>query len=281
MSTVQEMHSVSRSLKNAGKKIGFVPTMGFLHKGHISLIKKSKELCDVTIVSVFVNPTQFGPSEDFEKYPRDIESDNKLLFEQKVDYLFIPSTEEIYPSGFQTFVYVNEITKKLEGKFRPEHFKGVTTVVSILFNCVNPDYAFFGQKDAQQSSVIKQMVGDLKFNVEIIICPIVREEDGLAMSSRNVYLSPEERIKALTIYKSLQFAKKIIAENESDPEKIINKMKTIFDKKKSIKLDYIEIVNALSFSEADLLKKGIDYYILVAARIGNTRLIDNELLRVI
>ena len=275
------MHSVSRSLKNAGKKIGFVPTMGFLHKGHISLIKKSKELCDVTIVSVFVNPTQFGPSEDFEKYPRDIESDNKLLFEQKVDYLFIPSTEEIYPSGFQTFVYVNEITKKLEGKFRPEHFKGVTTVVSILFNCVNPDYAFFGQKDAQQSSVIKQMVGDLKFNVEIIICPIVREEDGLAMSSRNVYLSPEERIKALTIYKSLQFAKKIIAENESDPEKIINKMKTIFNKEKSIKLDYIEIVNAINFSEADLLKKGIDYYILVAARIGNTRLIDNELLRVI
>ncbi len=273
------MHSVSRSLKRSGNKIGLVPTMGYLHEGHLSLIKKSKELCDVTIVSIFVNPTQFGPSEDFKKYPRDSEHDNKLLKDHNVDYLFIPSADEIYPYDFQTYVEVNEISKKFEGEFRPEHFKGVTTIVSILFNCVNPDYAFFGQKDAQQAAIIKQMVSDLKYDIEIVVCPIVREVDGLAMSSRNVYLSPEERTKALTIHKAILYARKMIEGKETNPQTVIDNMRVIFSQEKSIKLDYIAIVNEYGFREVDLLDEGNEYYILVAARVGNTRLIDNELVR--
>jgi pantoate--beta-alanine ligase len=274
------MHSVSRDLKKSGKKIGFVPTMGYLHKGHISLIKKSKELCDVTLVSIFVNPTQFGPSEDFEKYPRDIEHDNKLLEENDVDYLFIPSGDEIYPYDFQTYVEVVEISKKFEGEIRPNHFKGVTSVVSILFNCVQPDLAFFGQKDVQQAAVLKQMVKDLKYNIDLVICPVVREPDGLAMSSRNVYLSPEERKQALAIYRSLMYARKLVEGRETDPQKIIGNMRIILSKEKDIKVDYIAIVNSYGFREVNLfLEEGNEYYILVAARLGNTRLIDNELVR--
>ena len=273
------MHSVSRQISCSGKKIGLVPTMGYLHEGHLSLIKKSKELCDITVVSIFVNPTQFAPTEDFEKYPRDIEHDNKLLKEYNVDYVFIPSLEEIYPSGYQSYVYVNEISKKFEGEFRPAHFKGVTTVVSILFNCVNPDLAFFGQKDAQHAAVIKQMVSDLKYDIEIVVCPIVRERDGLAMSSRNVYLSPEERTKALTLHKAILYARKLIEGKEMDPQKVIGNMKVIIGEEKSIKLDYVGIVNTYGFREADLIEEGNEYYILVAARVGNTRLIDNELVR--
>ncbi|OGU72591.1 MAG: pantoate--beta-alanine ligase [Ignavibacteria bacterium RBG_16_34_14] len=279
ISTVKEMHSVSHSLKRMGKKIGLVPTMGYLHEGHLSLIKKSLELCDVTVASIFVNPSQFGPSEDYEKYPRDIERDNKLLKEQNVDYLFTPSADEIYPSGYQTYVEVNEISKKFEGEFRPNHFKGVTTIVSILFNCIQPDYAFFGQKDAQQAAVIKQMVNDLKYDIDIRVCPIIREYDGLAMSSRNVYLSPEERTKALFIHKALLYARKLIEGKETSPQTVVDNMRVIFNEEKSIKLDYIGIVNAYGFREVDLLEDGNEYYILVAARVGNTRLIDNELMR--
>jgi pantoate--beta-alanine ligase len=274
------MHSISRELKKSGKRIGFIPTMGYLHKGHISLIKKSKELCDVTLVSIFVNPTQFGPSEDFEKYPRDIEHDNKLLEENDVDYLFIPFGDEIYPYDFQTYVEVVEISKKFEGEIRPNHFKGVTSVVSILFNCVQPDLAFFGQKDVQQAAVLKQMVKDLKYNIDVVICPVVREPDGLAMSSRNVYLSPEERKQALAIYRSLMYARKLVEGRETDPQKIIGNMRIILSKEKDIKVDYIAIVNSYGFSEVNLfLEEGNEYYILVAARLGNTRLIDNELVR--
>lgn len=274
------MHSVSRKIKSPGKKIGLVPTMGYLHEGHLSLIKKSKELCDITIVSIFVNPTQFGPSEDYEKYPRDIEHDNRLLEEEyEVDYVFNPSADEIYNSGYQSYVYVNEISKKFEGEFRPTHFKGVTTVVSILFNCVNPNLAFFGQKDAQQAAVIKQMIQDLKYDIEIVVCPIVREEDGLAMSSRNVYLSTEERPKALTLHKALLYARKLIEGKEMDPQKVTGNMKIIIGEEKTIKLDYVGIVNTNGFREVDLIEQGNEYYILVAARIGNTRLIDNELVK--
>jgi pantoate--beta-alanine ligase len=184
--------------------------MGYLHEGHLSLIRESKKTCDVTIVSIFVNPTQFGPSEDFNSYPRNIEKDNKLLEKEEVDYLFLPSAEEIYPKNFQTYVNVEYITKKLEGEFRPTHFRGVSTVVLILLNCVQPDYAYFGQKDAQQLAMIKQMVKDLKLDVKIVGCPIVREKDGLAMSSRNVYLSSVEREDALVLYRSLELEKKII-----------------------------------------------------------------------
>jgi len=254
--------------------------MGSLHEGHLSLIKKSKDTSDVTIVSIFVNPTQFGPLEDFEKYPRDIERDNKLLKDLNVDYIFHPSAGEIYQESFQTYVSVNELSKKFEGEFRPEHFKGVTTIVSVLFNCVKPDYAFFGQKDAQQAAVIKQMVKDLKYDIEIVVCPIVRETDGLAMSSRNVYLSPEERTKALTIHNALLYARKLIEGKEMNPQTVIDNMRVIFSREKFIKLDYIGIVNAYGFREVDLIEEGNEYYILVAAKIGNTRLIDNELVTV-
>jgi pantoate--beta-alanine ligase len=273
------MQDVSSSLKSAGKTIGFVPTMGFLHEGHLSLVKRSKELCDVTIVSIFVNPTQFSPSEDLALYPRDIDKDNKLLLEQKVDYLFYPNADEIYPDNFQTFVAVDHITKKLEGEFRPAHFKGVTTVVNILFNCVMPDHSFFGQKDAQQAAVIKQMVNDLKIPVNIIVCPIVRETDGLAMSSRNVYLSVDERKDALALYNAIQKAKKMIDEGERRGSLIISEMMTIIEKVKSSNLDYIKIVEKESFETVDELKSRNEYYILVACKIGNTRLIDNELIK--
>jgi len=274
------MQDISSSLKSTGKTIGFIPTMGFLHEGHLSLVKRSKKLCDVTIVSIFVNPTQFSPSEDLALYPRDIDKDNKLLLEQKVDYLFYPDANEIYPENFQTFVAVNQLTKRLEGEFRPTHFKGVTTVVNILFNCVMPHHAFFGQKDAQQAAVIKQMVNDLKMPVKIIVCPIVRETDGLAMSSRNVYLSEDERKDALTLYKALQKAKKMIDEGERRVSLIISEMISIITKVKSFKLDYIKIVESKSFESGEELKNGNVYYILIACTIGKTRLIDNELIKV-
>jgi len=274
------MQDISSSLKSAGKTIGFIPTMGFLHEGHRSLVKRSKELCDATIVSIFVNPTQFSPSEDLTKYPRDIEKDNKLLLEQKVDYLFHPDADEIYPENFQTFVTVNHITKKLEGESRPTHFKGVTTVVNILINCVMPDHTFFGQKDAQQAAVIKQMVNDLRIPVNIVVCPIVRETDGLAMSSRNIYLSKDERKDALALYKALRNAKKMIDEGERRVSLIISEMMIIIEKVKSSKLEYIKIVEIKSFETEEELKSSNEYYILVACKIGNTRLIDNELIKV-
>ena len=276
----KELQRISKKLSADGKTIGFVPTMGFLHRGHLSLVKASSKNCDITIVSIFVNPTQFAPDEDLESYPRDLERDKSLLEEENVDYLFYPSAHDIYPSGFQTFVNVANITKQLEGEFRPTHFMGVTTIVNILFNSALPDFAFFGQKDAQQAAVIKQMVKDLKMPVEIIVCPIVREPDGLAMSSRNVYLTPRERKDALVLYKSLQLAKKLIENGEKQSSEIIKKMLNLYNQIDSAALDYIKIVDAESFKIADDLKKGMDYYILIACKIGKTRLIDNELIHI-
>ncbi len=254
--------------------------MGFLHEGHLSLIRESKKTCDATIVSIFVNPTQFGPSEDFNNYPRDVDRDNKLLEDEAVDYLFLPSTEEIYPKNFQTYVNVEYVSKKLEGEFRPTHFRGVCTIVLILFNCVQADYAFFGQKDAQQLAVINQMVKDLKLDVKIIGCPIVREKDGLAMSSRNVYLSLTERKEALVLYHSLELAKKIISSGGRNVSLILSDMTELFSKTPSANLDYIKIVQADTFEIVDELKSGGEYYILVACKIGKTRLIDNTKLRI-
>jgi pantoate--beta-alanine ligase len=249
--------------------------MGFLHEGHLSLIRESKKTCDVTIVSIFVNPTQFGPSEDFKSYPRDVERDNKLLESEQVNYLFLPSTEEIYPKDFQTYVNVEFVTKKLEGEFRPTHFRGVSTVVLILLNCTQPDYAFFGQKDAQQLAVIKQMVKDLKMDVKIVGCPIIREADGLAMSSRNVYLSPSERKEALVLHRSLELAKKNISAGERRVNIILADMNELLTKIPSANLDYIKIVETDTFEIVDELKTGKEYLILIACKIGKTRLIDN------
>lgn len=249
--------------------------MGYLHEGHLSLVRESKKNCNITVVSIFVNPTQFAPSEDFQSYPRDLEKDKSLLEKENADYLFLPDGKEIYPQNFQTYVNVEQITQKLEGDFRPTHFKGVTTVVLILFNVVQPDLAFFGQKDAQQVAVIKQMTRDLKLNLEIIECPIIRESDGLALSSRNVNLSETERTDALVLYNSLELARSMIDSGERRANYILSDMRELISKVSSAKLDYTKIVEAESFEIAEQLIEGKKYYILIACKIGKTRLIDN------
>ena len=254
--------------------------MGYLHEGHLSLVRKSKKTCDKTIVSIFVNPTQFAPSEDFENYPRNLDKDKKLLENEKVDYLFLPESIEVYPQNFQTYVNVEHITQILEGEFRPIHFRGVATIVLILFNSVQPDYSFFGQKDAQQVAVIKQMVKDLKINVEIIDCPIVRESNGLALSSRNVYLSPTERKDSLVLYRSLELAKKIISSGEKRVNIILADLNELISNVPSAILDYLRIVAVDSFELVDELIAGKEYYVLIACKIGKTRLIDNVKIKV-
>lgn len=278
--TIDEIRSIVKSVKSSGKTIGLVPTMGYLHNGHLSLVKQSKLKNDVTIVSIFVNPTQFGPTEDLQKYPRDIERDTQMLDNEGVDYIFLPDAKEIYPDDFETYVEVTRISKKQEGEFRPTHFKGVTTIVSILFNCICPDNAYFGRKDAQQGTIIKKMVKDLKMNINIELMPIIRESDGLALSSRNIYLSTEEREKALLLSKSLNDAKNMIENGELSVNAIIKKVNNIFLKESTVHLNYIRIVESSGFNEIEELQKGKEYYILIAAKIGNTRLIDNILLTV-
>lgn len=253
--------------------------MGYLHDGHISLIRKSKKKADITVVSIFVNPTQFAPNEDYNKYPRDIKKDKGLLRREQVDILFCPNASEIYGADFQTYTSVENITKILEGEFRPTHFKGVTTIVSILFNCVKPDFVYFGQKDAQQAEVIRRMVNDLKFDLKVEVCPIVREKDGLALSSRNIYLSEKERQDALVLNKSLKLGEKMIKEGEASTEKILNEMRKLIGSVDSSELDYVSIVDKKSFSIASFIEKGKKYYILVACKIGKTRLIDNLLIK--
>jgi len=277
ITSVNEMHAFSKHASKEGKLIGFVPTMGFLHDGHISLVKKSNDICDITVVSIFVNPTQFGPTEDLAKYPRDFERDKKLLEDNNCDVIFYPSADEVYPASFQTTVEVTKITRILEGAYRPTHFKGVTTVVSILLNAVKPDYAFFGQKDAQQAAVIKRMVKDLKMDINICVEPIVREADGLAMSSRNVYLSKEDRENALVLYKTLSIGKELIESGEKNSEIIIESMSANVAKTASAKLDYISIVKEENFEAIYKLEMGSVYIVLIACRIGATRLIDNIL----
>jgi len=273
-----QMREYSLNLKTENKTIGFVPTMGYLHEGHLSLVDAASKNCDAVVVSIFVNPTQFGKNEDFSKYPRNFEQDIELLSQKKVDAVFFPSAQEIYPKNYQTYVEVEEITKKQEGEFRPEHFKGVTTIVSILFNCVKPDVAVFGRKDAQQAAVIKRMTDDLQFGIKVIVAPIIREIDGLAMSSRNVYLSDKERKDALVLRKSLDSAVKMIESGERNTKKIISGMKGLYGEVDSAELQYIRIVEEKSFQEIEILDKGNSYYILIACKIGATRLIDNELI---
>lgn len=273
------MQQVSNMLHRNGKTIGFAPTMGYLHQGHISLISLSKKNSDRTIVSVFVNPTQFAPNEDFKKYPRNLQRDKNLLEELNVDYLFIPSANEIYPDDFHTYVNMDQVTQILEGKFRPTHFRGVTTIVTILFNIINPDYAFFGQKDAQQVFIIKKMAEDLKFRTKIVVSPIVREKDGLALSSRNVFLSEKERNDAFMLYHSLTHARKLISNNKTKTAEIVSGMKRIINRIQSSNLDYISFVDASSFSPVKELIKGKKYFVLLACSIGKTRLIDNILVK--
>ncbi len=276
---MKKMQELSKALHREGKTIGLVPTMGFLHEGHLSLISRSKKITDITIVSVFVNPTQFGPEEDFNRYPRDLKRDKKLLEEAGVDYVFIPDADEIYQEGFQSYVNVADTTRILEGEFRPGHFMGVTTIVAILFNVVNPDSAVFGQKDAQQAFVIEQMVKDLKFGIKIVVIPIVREKDGLALSSRNIYLSAREREDALVINHSLMYARKVIAGGKKNVKEILSGMKKIVNRAESSEPEYAAIVDALTFRPVNKLEHGKKYYVLIACRIGKTRLIDNILVK--
>lgn len=270
---INDLKAVIRSKKREGKTIGFVPTMGYLHEGHISLANVSVSENDFTIMSIFVNPTQFGPREDFAKYPRSMEKDTVMAEKAGVDVIFAPSAAEIYPNGYKTYVNVEEITDTLCGESRPGHFKGVATVVAKLFNIVEPDKAYFGQKDAQQAAVIKRMVRDLNMNVEITTCPIIREKDGLAMSSRNTYLSQGERRAAVILSRSLFEAEALIKSGERSSEKIISNMFGMIAAEKLADIDYIKIVDAQDLSDVSLIDKKV--LIALAVKFGNTRLIDN------
>jgi pantoate--beta-alanine ligase len=270
--TISETRAACRTAKNRGK-LGLVPTMGALHEGHLSLVRAAKEQCDVVAVSLFVNPTQFGPNEDLSKYPRTFERDRELLEKEGVDFLFAPTVAEMYPPGATTFVNVEGLSEKLDGKSRPGHFRGVTTVVSKLFHIVEPDLAFFGQKDAAQVAVIYKMVRDLDIPVEIVVCPVVRESDGLALSSRNVYLDAKQRKSALVLSRSLQRVREEFDRGERDAARLIAAGKQFFGQEPSVRLDYFEIVDPATLDPvAQITRPAL---VAVAAFVGATRLIDN------
>jgi pantoate--beta-alanine ligase len=271
--TIDEMRAFRSATRTGGKRLGLVPTMGALHEGHLSLVRTAHDKSDVVTVSIFVNPTQFGPNEDFAKYPRNLESDSALLEREHVDVIFAPSVEEMYPVGAVTWVTVEGMSDRLCGQSRPRHFRGVTTVVSKLFHIVEPDAAFFGQKDAAQVAVIRRMVCDLNMPVSIEVCPIIREPDGLALSSRNAYLSPGERKSALVLYRLLWRAKESFDRGEREPAKLIAAGKQEFAKEPAARLDYFEIVDPDSLESIAAISKRT--LIAVAAYVGNTRLIDN------
>ena len=276
LTTIEAMRSASRAAKTAGKRVGFVPTMGALHEGHLSLVRSAKARCDVVAASIFVNPTQFGPNEDFSKYPRAFERDRELFAKEGVELLFAPAVEEMYPAGAVTYVTVEGMSERLCGKSRPGHFRGVTTVVCKLFNIVEPDIAFFGQKDAAQVAIIRRMVRDLDIPVEIAVCPIVREADGLAMSSRNTYLDLQQRKAALVLYRSLQKVKREFESGESNAAKLAEQGRKLFAQEPSVRLDYLEIVAPDNLEALDNIESSA--LVAVAAFLGATRLIDNFIL---
>jgi pantoate--beta-alanine ligase len=268
-----EMKALSQEWKRAGLTVGFVPTMGFLHEGHLSLVRASRGRVDSMVVSIFVNPAQFGPGEDFQKYPRDLERDAALLEKEGVDVIFHPSAEEMYPPGFKTFVEVRDLQDRLCGASRQGHFRGVATVVLKLFDIVGPDVAFFGWKDAQQVVILKKMVRDLNLDVEIVACPLIREPDGLAMSSRNTYLSTEERRAALVLSRSLAEAEGLIEAGERDASRVVGAIREMIGKEPLAKIDYVEAVGLEDLRPLDRLSGEV--LIALAVFIGSTRLIDN------
>ncbi len=270
------MRAASRAQRREGKLLGLVPTMGALHEGHLALVRAAKTRCDLVAVSIFVNPTQFGPSEDFAKYPRSLERDCELLEKENVDLIFAPPVEEMYPPGAVTFVAVEGLSEKLCGKSRPGHFRGVTTVVAKLFHIVEPDLAFFGQKDAAQLAIIRRMVRDLRMPVEIVAHPIVREPGGLAMSSRNTYLDPEQRKAALALHRSLECVATIYAQGERAPDTLMATGRRALSGQPGVRLDYFEIVDPETLEP--LHELGRPALVAVAAFVGTTRLIDNMLL---
>lgn len=280
MKLYKKINSIQKEiirLKREGKKIGFVPTMGYLHEGHLSLMRKARKENDIVVISIFVNPTQFGPREDYNRYPRDLNRDLKLAREVGVDIVFYPSVDEMYPSKYRTYVEVEELSDLLCGKSRPGHFRGVTTVCAKLFNIIQPDVAYFGQKDAQQAIIIKQMVRDLNFPFKIKVLPIVREKDGLAMSSRNVYLSPQERKDAVILYQSLKIAEQMVKQGIKDARKIKMKVKKMISEKKTARIDYVEIVDMEDLKPVTLINKPV--LLALAVWFGKARLIDNTILK--
>jgi pantoate--beta-alanine ligase len=272
------MREIIKELRAKGKSIGFVPTMGALHEGHLSLIKRAKDENDLTVVSIFVNPTQFCEGEDYEKYPRNVEADKEKLEKIGIDYLFLPDKNALYPGDYLTFVTVEKLSDKLCGKFRPGHFRGVATIVCKLFNIVMPTRAYFGQKDYQQSLIIRKMVEDLNFDIEIIVCPTIREQDGLAMSSRNLYLNEEERKSATVIYKALQEGEKLLKEGV-EPSEVNLKMLEILKKEPLIKqIQYAGVYDPLTLEE--ITEKQDKYLLAIAIKLGDTRLIDNIIVEI-
>jgi len=272
-----EMRAASRRTRRGGKRLGFVPTMGALHQGHLSLVQAAKAQSDVAAVSIFVNPTQFGPQEDFAKYPRTFERDCALLEKEGVEFVFAPSVDEMYPNGAVTYVIVERLSEKLCGRSRPGHFRGVTTVVSKLFHIVEPDWAFFGQKDAAQVAIIRRMVRDLDMPVEIVVCPIVRQPDGLAMSSRNTYLDPQQRKSALVLYRSLMRVEEVFRSGERNSAKLISAGKEVIAQEASARLDYLEVVDPDNLDFMPVISA--DALVAMAAFVGTTRLIDNVVLK--
>jgi pantoate--beta-alanine ligase len=274
--TIEEMRVASRASRLGELRLGFVPTMGALHEGHLSLVRAAKAKCDAVAVSIFINPLQFGPAEDLAKYPRTFERDCEMLERVSVDFLFAPSVEEMYPGKTVTYVAVEGLSEKLCGRSRPGHFRGVTTVVSKLFHIVEPDFAFFGQKDAAQAAIIRRMVCDLNFPVQIVVCPIVRDPDGLAMSSRNAYLNAEQRRSALVLHRSLKEVQKYFEQGERVAARLIEQGKRVQAEEPGARLDYLEIVDPDTLEPVEEVNRTA--LVAVAAFVGPTRLIDNVLL---
>ena len=276
MRVIPSLHEFREARAVAGGSVGFVPTMGYLHEGHLELVRRARADNDVVVVSIFVNPTQFGPSEDFAQYPRDMERDLALLEKEGADIVFAPGVEEMYPPGSDTWVDVGTVTERLEGAARPGHFRGVATVVAKLFNMVQPHKTYFGQKDAQQVIVIKKMVADLDMNLEVVVVPTVRESDGLAMSSRNTYLNPEERKAALVLWDSLGLAEQLFGEGQRSADDIREQMVALIGKEPLAKIDYVSVADPETLEELTTVESSA--VVSLAVYVGKTRLIDNVLL---
>jgi len=276
MKAIERIDDMKRLRQQLAEPVGFVPTMGYLHEGHLALVRRAGTENLSVVVSIFVNPTQFGPQEDFDKYPRDPQRDLSLLEREKTDIVFAPSTAEMYPPGISSWVEVDKVTERLEGASRPGHFKGVTTVVAKLFNVIQPARAYFGQKDAQQVVVIKKMAADLNMNLEIVVVPTVRESDGLAMSSRNTYLNPEQRRAATVLYQALTLAQQLYAKGEKNVEQIRQQMVALIQKKPLADIDYVSIAQAETLDELERVNPPA--LVSLAVRMGKIRLIDNIVL---
>lgn len=272
------MQNIADSFHRAGKTIGFVPTMGYLHQGHLNLVRIARKKSDIVVVSIFINPTQFGPKEDLAKYPRNFNRDKTLLAQENVDYIFSPAVKSMYPKSYATYINLPKLSNVLCGKSRPGHFQGVATIVAKLFNIVKPDLAVFGQKDAQQAVIVKQMVQDLNFPIKIIIAPTTREKNGLAMSSRNTYLTIEQREQATVLYHALQHAKKMIKDGDKNIHKIIALTEELIESMPDAKIDYIEIVDADTLQPLKQISGKI--LIALAVKFGHCRLIDNTIVKV-